>query len=130
MSQAQALIIDDNAKNIHVLACLLSDEGVSSREVSSVSKLDAALKESGDLSVIFVDLEMPGVNGYQVLEKIKADTRFDTVPVIAYTVHVNEINVAHEKGFDGFLGKPLDADVFPDQLARILNGESVWETPS
>lgn len=130
MSESQALIIDDNAKNIHVLARLLSSEGVSSLEVTSVSKLDAALKGIGDLSVIFVDLEMPGVNGYQVLEKIKADTRFDAVPVIAYTVHVNEINVAHQKGFDGFIGKPLDADAFPDQLARILNGESVWETPS
>jgi two-component system, cell cycle response regulator DivK len=129
MSHSQAVIIDDNAKNINVLARLLSTEGLKSLEVLNASKLDTALKQANDVSVFFVDLEMPGVNGYQVLEKLKADTRFKSVPVIAYTVHVSEINVAHQKGFDGFIGKPLDADVFPDQLARILSGESVWETP-
>jgi len=129
MGHSQAVIIDDNAKNVHVLARLLSTEGVSSLEVTNSSKLETALKQINSVSVIFVDLEMPGVNGYQVLEKLKADNRFKTVPVIAYTVHVSEINVALQKGFDGFLGKPLDADTFPDQLARILNGEAVWETP-
>lgn len=129
MGHSQAVIIDDNARNVHVLARLLSTEGVSSLEVTNSSKLETALKQINSVSVIFVDLEMPGVNGYQVLEKLKADNRFKTVPVIAYTVHVSEINVALQKGFDGFLGKPLDADIFPDQLARILSGEAVWETP-
>ncbi len=32
-----------------------------------------------------------------------------------------------DMGFDGFLGKPLDNARFPDQLARILRGEPVWE---
>jgi two-component system cell cycle response regulator DivK len=34
---------------------------------------------------------------------------------------------ARQAGFDGFLSKPLDADVFPEQVRRILSGESVWE---
>ncbi|NIP28430.1 MAG: response regulator, partial [Phycisphaerae bacterium] len=34
---------------------------------------------------------------------------------------------AREAGFDGFLSKPLDADEFPAQIRRILEGESVWE---
>jgi CheY-like chemotaxis protein len=86
------------------------------------------LNELAAIDVVFLDLEMPGANGYQVLEKLRADPRFQSVPVVAYTVHVSEISVAHEQGFHSFLGKPLDADRFPDQLARILSGESVWET--
>jgi two-component system cell cycle response regulator DivK len=34
---------------------------------------------------------------------------------------------ARESGFDGFLGKPLDPDRFPEQIRRILNNEPVWE---
>jgi len=34
---------------------------------------------------------------------------------------------ARESGFDGFLGKPLDPDRFPDQIRRILSGDKVWE---
>jgi two-component system cell cycle response regulator DivK len=35
---------------------------------------------------------------------------------------------AQDAGFDGFLGKPLNRKRFPDQVRRIINGESVWET--
>jgi two-component system cell cycle response regulator DivK len=34
---------------------------------------------------------------------------------------------ARAAGFDGFLGKPLDPDRFPDQIQKILNGQPVWE---
>jgi two-component system, cell cycle response regulator DivK len=37
------------------------------------------------------------------------------------------MNKAKSSGFDGFLGKPLDPDRFPDQIRRILAGEPVWE---
>jgi two-component system cell cycle response regulator DivK len=39
----------------------------------------------------------------------------------------DQMTKAKNSGFDGFLGKPLDPDRFPDQIRRILAGESVWE---
>ncbi|HRF97817.1 MAG TPA: response regulator, partial [Aggregatilineales bacterium] len=95
--------------------------------VTNPSLLDATLNQAGAIRVIFLDLEMPDIDGYQVLQKLKADSRFVGVPIVAYTVHVSEVHVAYENGFDGFLGKPIDSDKFPDQLARILMGEAVWE---
>jgi two-component system, cell cycle response regulator DivK len=129
MSDSRALIVDDNVKNIAVLSRLLSSEGISSIQVTNPGKLDEVLQQAAKVRVIFLDLEMPGVDGYQLLKQLKSDTRFQSIPVVAYTVHVSEINTAYNKGFDGFLGKPLDSDKFPDQLTRILNGEPVWETP-
>lgn len=128
MKQAHALIIDDNVKNVSILARLLSEQAVSSTQVTHPKQLDATLAGIGKVDVVFLDLEMPGVSGYDVLEKLKTDTHFQITPIVAYTVHVSEINVAHQQGFDSFIGKPLNPEKFPDQLARILNGEAVWET--
>lgn len=123
-----AMIVDDNTKNLHILAKMLEAEGVSTVEVPSPTHLDDVLAEIDALDVIFLDLEMPGLNGYEVLEVLKADPRFAHVPVVAYTVHVSEITVAHKLGFHSFIGKPLDMEKFPSQLSRILAGEHVWET--
>jgi CheY-like chemotaxis protein len=124
-----ALIIDDNGKNIDVLARLLGMQGVNSTPVPKPVQLAAVLQEIDDVDIVFLDLEMPGMDGYEVFDKLKTDARFQSVPIVAYTVHVSEIMVAHQQGFHSFLGKPLDADKFPDQLARILHGQPVWETP-
>ena len=123
-----AMIVDDNPKNLHILAKMLEAEGVATVEVPSPTLLDDVLAEIDSLDVIFLDLEMPRLNGYEVLEMLKADPRFAHVPVVAYTVHVSEITVAHQLGFHSFIGKPLDMDKFPGQLSRILAGEHVWET--
>ncbi len=128
MTQPHALVIDDNIKNVNVLARLLSEQSVSSTQITNPRLLDSILADEGSVDVIFVDLEMPGLNGFDVLEKLKADARYQQVPVVAYTVHVSEITVAHQRGFDSFIGKPIDPDRFPQQLARILRGEGVWET--
>lgn len=128
MSQDYALIIDDNAKNVNVLAQLLSMEQFESVKVFNPSELDSLLKTLPPVKVVFLDLEMPTLDGYTILERLKSDPRFQNIPIVAYTVHLSEINVAYQQGFDSFIGKPLDADKFPEQLARILEGESVWET--
>ena len=128
MSQLHALIIDDNVKNLNILSRLLSKEGVASTKVQDPQHLDCVLQDIPDVGVVFLDLELPGEDGYQVFDRLKADARFQTVPVVAYTVHLGEIMAAHNRGFQGFLGKPLDVDRFPHQLQRILHGEPVWET--
>ncbi|MCL4248821.1 MAG: response regulator [Anaerolineae bacterium] len=128
MGQVNALIIDDNAKNVAVLARLLAVEGVSSDKVMNPSQLEAVLERMDQVDIIFLDLELPGTNGYQILAWLKSDPRFQAVPVVAYTVHVDEISVAQQRGFDSFLGKPIRYDRFPSQLRRILRGEQVWET--
>ncbi len=126
MSKAHALIIDDNLKNVQVLAGLLAQEDVTSSEVSDPRRLDASLDSLAAVNVVFLDLEMPGLNGFDVLSKLRGDARFQGVPIVAYSVHTSEVQATAEQGFDGFLGKPIDPDKFPEQLTRILKGEHVW----
>jgi CheY-like chemotaxis protein len=126
VDNVHALIIDDDANNIGILAQLLIWEGLSYTQVLSATELKKILPVLQKVDVVFLDLEMPDVDGYAVLEMLKLDNRFDTVPIVAHTVHFGEINNAQHVGFHSFLGKPLNMDRFPAQLARILNGEHVW----
>ena len=128
MSQEHALIIDDNTRNIQVLVRLLEGQAVHTTELSDPRRLEDILPNLEPVDVVFLDLEMPMLNGFQVLDRLKNHPDFVNVPIIAYTVHVSEMHVAHQHGFDGFIGKPLDSERFPQQLARILDGEGVWET--
>lgn len=127
MSDIHALVIDDNTNNIGVLAELLRLEGVKVTTIQNPLKIEAALEQPVD--IIFLDLEMPEMDGYEVLGHLKADSRLAGVPVVAYTVHVSEMITARQMGFHSFLGKPLDADKFPHQLEKILQGERVWSMP-
>jgi CheY-like chemotaxis protein len=127
MSKLHALIIDDNPRNLSVLARLLAMQGVSSTEVQKSLHIDDILNAVDAVDVVFLDLEMPNHDGYEVLEALKSTSRFQSVPIVAYSVHTSEIQTAYQKGFHSFLGKPLDSDKFPEQLSRILKGQAVWE---
>lgn len=123
-----ALIIDDNAQNMGVIARLLAKQGFRTTQAADASNLEALLKTLEPVDIVFLDLELPGMSGFEVLKAMKADHRFNQVPIVACTVHLSAINQAHQAGFHSFLGKPLDAGRFPEQVARILDGERVWET--
>ncbi|MBC7811427.1 MAG: response regulator [Burkholderiales bacterium] len=127
MTQPHALIIDDNSKNLGVLSRMLAKQGVTCTEMQNPAQLEAFMANTPHIDVAFIDLELPNISGYEILNLLRSDGRFDNVPLVAYTVHISEINTALKEGFHSFLGKPLDATRFPDQLQRILRGEQVWE---
>jgi two-component system, cell cycle response regulator DivK len=127
VSDSQALIIDDNPNNIEVLVTLLANEGVNHTAVQSLRHIDQTLEQIGRIDVIFLDLEFPSGNGFELLTVLQANPRFSAVPVVAYSVHTSELDRVRRAGFHSFIGKPLNAQRFPNQLKRILNGQSVWE---
>jgi CheY-like chemotaxis protein len=127
MANPHALIIDDDMNNLGILVEMLALEGVESTSIQDPTQVEAILEEISALDLVFLDLEMPGLNGYDILEILKAKDQVRDVPIVAYTVHVSEINAARQLGFHSFLGKPLNADTFSEQLTRLLNNQPVWE---
>lgn len=126
MPSPHAIIIDDRSVNIEVLDLLLAREGVTATAVQSPERLAEIINQTERIDVIFLDLEIPSLSYYHLLHKLKAMPQLKGVPVVAYTVHISEIEVARQAGFNGFLGKPLNISKFPGHLQRILNGEEVW----
>ncbi|MCL4254225.1 MAG: response regulator [Anaerolineae bacterium] len=127
MSAPHALIIDDSKTNIEVLTMMLSRQGVEFTAVQFVQHLEAVLETIEKLDVVFLDLELPNYDGFEILASLKQKPQFAGVPIVAYTVHNSEIDIARKAGFHSFLGKPLSLAKFPDQLQRILAGIPVWE---
>jgi CheY-like chemotaxis protein len=78
------------------------------------------------IDLALVDLEMPYMNGYEVLQHLRDDLGL-SIPIVACTVYANEMAAAKSSGFDGFIGKPIKFRDFPGQFERIMNGEGVWE---
>lgn len=126
MDTIHALIIDDDAYNIYVMERLLDKENISYTAIRDLSGLVQLLQEEKTINIVFLDLEMPNKDGYEVIKILKKYLN-PQIPIIACTVHTAEVNRARKIGFSGFIAKPLDLDRFPDQVERILKGETVWE---
>jgi CheY-like chemotaxis protein len=122
-----ALIIDDDAYSVHIMERLLDQEDIAYTAITDPTRLAPLLETVQQIDVIFLDLEMPKLDGYEVLAILKAHFG-ENVPIVACTVHTAEINTTRKLGFSSFVAKPLDTDRFPNQLSRILSGEPVWES--
>jgi two-component system cell cycle response regulator DivK len=89
------------------------------------------LRDQPNLNVdlILLDIQIPGEDGYGVLRRIRKEPRLANTKVLAVTANVmpQDVERARQAGFDGFIGKPLQFTRFPEQIQRVLQGESVWE---
>lgn len=121
-----ALLIDDDQFNLEVLNRFLTHEGIVCSNVQNVQHIRSIITSATPIDLVFLDLEMPHMDGYEVFRLLRS-TLGTAVPIVACTVHVNEISTARELGFTGFIGKPLDQKRFPQQVKQILQGEAVWE---
>jgi len=78
--------------------------------------------------VIFLDIHMEPLDGFAMLELTRENEDFRFTQVVALTASVmnEEVRRLREAGFDGVIAKPINYDIFPSVLERILNGEEVW----
>ncbi|MFQ4145949.1 response regulator [Chlorogloeopsis sp. ULAP02] len=69
-------------------------------------------------SVILLDLNLPGIDGRNVLERLKQDTTFREIPIVVFTTsaHPKDVEFCYEKGANGYLIKPMDAQ----ELRKII----------
>ncbi len=130
LSDAWILVVEDNVPNFVLLARLLAAMGIRNCEWKTsgwqvVQYADTLPR----IDLILMDLRLPYEDGYQALLKLRSSPRLVNTPIVAMTAEASESQMlkARRAGFNGFLGKPLDPDRFPEQIRRILNGEPVWE---
>jgi two-component system cell cycle response regulator DivK len=127
---ATILIVEDNLQNYVLITRLLAYLGVKRCEwkASGWQVLEFA-GSLPNIDLILMDIFLPEEDGYRALDKLRAHPRFKDTRIVAVTADASISNMdrARKAGFNGFIGKPLNPDRFPEQVRRILGGEEVWE---
>lgn len=123
------LVVEDNVSNFVLIARMLGFLGIHCEWKTSGYEVVEYADTLSRVDLVLMDIRLPYEDGYGALRKLRQSPKLRNVPVIAVTAEasVEQISKAKSSGFDGFLGKPLDPDRFPDQIQRILAGEAVWE---
>ena len=127
---ASILVVEDNLNNFLLITRLLAYLGVRQCEWKASGWQVLEFADSlPKVDLILMDIHLPEEDGYQALARLRAESRFSETKIVAVTAEATESNLqrARAAGFDGFIGKPLDPDHFPDQIRQILQGEEVWE---
>ena len=120
---ATVLYIEDNPVNLILMEAMLSRlPGVHSVCVMSPTEgLALALQAPPDL--VLLDLHMPGMDGFQVLQRLREDEATRAVPVCAVSANAlrPDIEAALQAGFAAYLTKPIQLDTLSDTVRRLLD---------
>jgi CheY-like chemotaxis protein len=119
-AKPQVLVIDDDAVVGRSFDRVLSKKGY---EVSTALTGEEGLNdvESTDYDVVFTDIKMPGIDGLEVAERIKA--KYPWTPVVVITGYGTEENEAQASvlGVNGFVRKPLTPEIIESITLKALN---------
>jgi len=126
---ATVLVVEDNVANFVLIARMLGYMGIHCEWKTSGYEVVEYADTLPRVDLILMDIRLPYEDGYGALRKLRASPALGNTLVVAVTAEASleQIHRARNAGFNGFLGKPLDMDRFPDQIRRILAGEDVWE---
>jgi two-component system, cell cycle response regulator DivK len=106
MSQ-RILVVEDHEDNRQILRDLLTSANFEVIEaVDGEAGLAAAATHRPDL--ILIDIQLPGIDGYEASRRLKADTRLHAIPIIAVTSYAlaGEADTARAAGCDAYIPKP------------------------
>lgn len=120
MEKQKILYIDDSAVEREIVCRMLEGGGF---VVVSTGKPDEGIEIARRMKpdLILVDLHMPEMDGCAMARHLRTMSQLNSVPIIAFSASINE----EEKEealifFDGFVEKPVDIDLFPDQILELI----------
>jgi CheY-like chemotaxis protein len=114
------LVADDDADNLEILQYLIGRQGGTVRSAGSArDALEMLLTWTPDLLVL--DISMPDIDGYELLQTIRGVARLRSVPAVAVTAHAYEQDKRRclEAGFVEHVPKPYDPESLIDLLAGL-----------
>ena len=121
-SGERILLVDDNELNLEIAEELLKMTGLTVEKATNGLEAVEKFRNSGQgfYKLIFMDIQMPAMNGYEATETIRKLERPDaqTIPIIAMTADAfaEDVKKAHNAGMNGHIAKPLDIG----KLAAVL----------
>jgi diguanylate cyclase (GGDEF)-like protein len=123
-----AIIADDEDLGRLLLAETAVASGLAPMSFDNgVAALEAALSQN--IAIVLLDVDMPGMDGFAVCRRLRAEARFATVPIVMVTGHEDSaaISRAFDAGATDFISKPVNWALLPRRLAYILRNAAASE---
>ena len=115
---ARLLIVDDDLDALRTLEQVLTTAGYTSVSCTSDPRGVSAMHREADFDAILLDVAMPGMDGFEVMEALKPCERDGYLPVLALTAEAGHRTQALRYGAKDFLRKPFDPE---ELLLRVRN---------
>jgi CheY-like chemotaxis protein len=121
------LVVEDEADIRRFARRLLELEGYNVLEAANGNECLRLIKDTSDLSMILLDLRLPGRDGWEVMDEMKKDSKLSKIPVVVFSASAAEWQrkKALSKGAVGYLVKPLDAVSLREAVAATTHWEEV-----
>jgi CheY-like chemotaxis protein len=125
------LVADDDEHDLQMTLDALASRGVTSRVIAVHDGAEAMdflhsrgsfqSRTPGNPEILLLDLNMPRLDGWEVLRLIKADVTLKTIPVVIFTSSQRERDVreSYELGANAYVVKPIDYEKFSDAIRDI-----------
>jgi two-component system cell cycle response regulator DivK len=125
-SKWHVIIVDDEPDNIGVLEVVFNFHRTIVRMADSGVKCLQLLEEQLP-TFLLVDIQMPGMSGYELVKIIRENRDWNHLPVIAVTAHAmpGDDERALAGGFDGYIPKPVNAMTVADEIRTILERKGI-----
>jgi len=133
LSECTVLVVDDTEANVDLMVSLLGREYDVAVAMDGETALETAMSEPPDL--ILLDIVMPGMNGYEVCERLKANETTKDIPVMFLSANIEEPDreKALALGAVDFIAKPVDIMEVQEKVRNCLvqnrNREYPGDTP-
>ena len=121
MFMKKILIVEDDENSLYLVKFILEKAGCEVIEArDGLEALDITSREIPDL--ILMDIQLPGLDGYETTRRIKADERLNELPVIALTAYAmrGDREKVLEAGCSGHIEKPIDHATFVEEVEKYL----------
>jgi len=119
------LIVDDSTAIRKILLRVLNQTGLELGHVLEAGDGKEALKllEGQDVSLVLSDINMPNMDGLELLRALRGSPRWHDLPVVMITTEGGQARVqeAIELGATSYVRKPFSADLLRDKLAALLS---------
>ena len=117
----RALIIEDNPDNMELISFILENDGYKTLKAETGEKgVEITLKELPDF--VILDIQLPGIDGFEVLRRIRDSELDGSIPVIAVTSYAmsGDRERLMDAGCNGYIEKPIDPGNFIKQIRKII----------
>ena len=115
------LLVDDDARNIFALSSVLERRGMKVLTATTGREAITVIEEQPEVAIVLMDIMMPGMDGYETMQVVRADPAFRRLPIVALTAKAmkGDREKCLEAGASDYLAKPVNTE-------QLLSALRMW----